>query len=156
VSCREWFRECADHKPVVLCKYFLERISESIFSLFVIAMLLSSLTNFSWTVLLLIKIGLNKKYQNCSIRIPIIRSFSLNCGMNFSFRPLHNCSSYWISSYLPPFPIFVSLITYCHVSGVWVTNKDGFWIWWWNLLYLHTSGYSSSQITIWYTIIFFG
>jgi hypothetical protein len=33
--------------------------------------------------------------------------------------------------------------------------KDGFWIWWSNLLDLYTTGYNSSQITIWHTVIFF-
>jgi hypothetical protein len=35
-----------------------------------------------------------------------------------------------------------------------VTNKTGFWIWWSNLLDLYTTGYNSSQITIWHTVIF--
>jgi hypothetical protein len=36
----------------------------------------------------------------------------------------------------------------CHISEVCVTNKTGFWIWWSNLLNLHTTGYSSSQISV--------
>jgi hypothetical protein len=44
--------------------------------------------------------------------------------------------------------------TYCHVSGVCVTNKTGFWVWWSNLLDLDKTGYNSSQITIWQTVIF--
>jgi hypothetical protein len=36
-----------------------------------------------------------------------------------------------------------------------VTNKTDFWIWWSNLLDLYAVGYNSSQITIWYTVIFF-
>jgi hypothetical protein len=43
--------------------------------------------------------------------------------------------------------------SYCHVSGVRVTNKTGFWIWWTNLLDLYTAGYNSSQITIWHSYI---
>jgi hypothetical protein len=41
--------------------------------------------------------------------------------------------------------------SYCHVSGVCVTNNNGFCIWWSNLLHLHATGYNSSQITIWHT-----
>jgi hypothetical protein len=39
---------------------------------------------------------------------------------------------------------------YCHVSGICVTNKAGFWIWVSNLLNVSTTGYNSSQITIWH------
>jgi hypothetical protein len=42
---------------------------------------------------------------------------------------------------------------YFHVSGVCVTNRTGFWIWWYNLLNLYKTVYNISQI--WHTVIFF-
>jgi hypothetical protein len=43
--------------------------------------------------------------------------------------------------------------TYCHVSGVCVTNKTGFFIWWSNLLDLYKTGYNSSQFPIWQCLL---
>jgi hypothetical protein len=42
------------------------------------------------------------------------------------------------------------IYVYCHVSGICVTNKTGFWIWLSNLLDIYTAGYSSSEIPIWH------
>jgi hypothetical protein len=52
---------------------------------------------------------------------------------------------------------FIGIKINCIITcpGFCVTNKTGFGIWWSNLLDPCTTGYNSSQITVWHTVIFF-
>jgi hypothetical protein len=51
-----------------------------------------------------------------------------------------------------PYIILVCSVTYPGFE--WLIRRV-FWIWWSNLLGLYTTGYNSSEITIWYIVVIF-